>query len=235
MTKPQRQTHVVLNFDSMTDTVTNLAGALILVVVLVLGITSRGAPSPPAVVEGIERVRSAIESLERQVRQTEQALPGLQQRVEERLRAKPAPNKTVRGSELPAPTADPSGRQLGAVNLSEICSATWLEEGWLGQSGEMANMGTGIGEGPDCVEDAWPVERSSPCSPSRSGAPATPGRRGWGTAPRLGNGDALFHCHRFSSTEACHLSRPHFPTSPLCPDTMKEQPIVFKVVLLDAT
>lgn len=47
MAAPRKQ-GLELNFDGLTDSVTNLVGALILIVVLLIGITQRAVYTPPA-------------------------------------------------------------------------------------------------------------------------------------------------------------------------------------------
>lgn len=85
-----------MNLDSLTDTVTNLAGALVLLVILVLGLTRSGALRPPAaggaersersierLVEQVNRMRLEIKLVDQQVRSVEEELPKLRERVKE--------------------------------------------------------------------------------------------------------------------------------------------------------
>lgn len=82
MTDP-RHSKPLLNFDSLTDTVTNLAGALILLVVLILGITGQGEASrTEPLLEQLEQLRVEIQSVDQETRQIEDALRVLQQRLD---------------------------------------------------------------------------------------------------------------------------------------------------------
>jgi TolA-binding protein len=92
----------MLNFDGLTDAVTNLTGTLILLVVLIFGITTQARnpapslvpPQPPApktpegkpigpLVEDVEALRMQIQRVDGQIRRLEGDLPRLEQRIEE--------------------------------------------------------------------------------------------------------------------------------------------------------
>jgi hypothetical protein len=89
---------VQFNFDSLTDTVTNLSGTLILIVVLVLCLTREmlpprhDDPAPPGVAGGkpiaplltkVEQIKSQIRSVDQDVRKLEARVPELQRRLQE--------------------------------------------------------------------------------------------------------------------------------------------------------
>jgi hypothetical protein len=107
----RRDQGVALNFDSLTDTITNLAGALILVVMLVLGMTRQTPPAatpggPPAapevkkpkplapLLEEIQGLNLRIQQVDAEIHQLEQGLPALRDRVEQ-LKAKARQPKGV--------------------------------------------------------------------------------------------------------------------------------------------
>ena len=98
MTRKARNQHVAVSFDGLTDAVTNLTGAIILLVVLVLGITAEAPPQPSegeAVAEGAadrtvesllqraQAMRLAIRGIEDAIRQRQQELPELERRLGE--------------------------------------------------------------------------------------------------------------------------------------------------------
>jgi len=86
------------NFDSLTDTVTNLSGTLILLVVLVLGLTRDVIPrtsgpvgrdgGPPKgksiepILRQVEEVRLKIRGVDQQIRQLETTIPELKQQLD---------------------------------------------------------------------------------------------------------------------------------------------------------
>jgi len=90
-----RSQRVRFNFDSLTDTITNLTGALILIVVLVLGLTrqmstsgspgsgeplSGGKPIAPLLQE-VEQLDLQIIAVDDEIRALEELLPQLQEEV----------------------------------------------------------------------------------------------------------------------------------------------------------
>ena len=93
-----RDTGVQFNFDSLTDTVTNLSGTLILIVVLVLGLTrdvipQAGPPPRPTagkpqgkpiepVLRQVDQVRLQLRAVDQQIRQLETVIPELKQQLE---------------------------------------------------------------------------------------------------------------------------------------------------------
>jgi hypothetical protein len=108
-----RSTSIRFNFDSLTDTVTNLSGTLILIVVLVLGLTREMLPtiiSPPPpepskeaggkpiapLLWEIEQLKLQIRAVDEQIRNLETVLPELQQTVEELRRKAPSPQSRNR-------------------------------------------------------------------------------------------------------------------------------------------
>jgi hypothetical protein len=110
MARRRRENTVSLNFDSLTDTITNLAGALILVVVLVLGM-SRDAPVDPRpppeptqegeklmgpLVVRLERARSQMRKLEADVGTLESGIEDLRRKLSQSSRQveKPPPGGT---------------------------------------------------------------------------------------------------------------------------------------------
>jgi len=91
----RRHDKIELSFDGLTDVVTNLAGALILLVVLVLSVTRLAqAPggAPPAtspgkkpiapVIEEIYHLEQEIAAVHQQILQIEESLPELRKRVQ---------------------------------------------------------------------------------------------------------------------------------------------------------
>ena len=115
-----------MNFDSLTDTVTNLAGTLILVVVLVMAITSparRGSDRPPAegkpigpLVKQLALIQRETQQVDEQIRRLQGDLAGLQERV----KGLPAGPKPPQSEERKAATG---GRGLGA---RPTVAALWL-------------------------------------------------------------------------------------------------------------
>lgn len=101
MARGRRNERVVLNFDGLTDAVTNLTGTLILLVVLIFGITTEARtpsppppPSPPAekthqgkpirpLLQKIEILRLQIEQTDQQIRMLGDDLPRLEAQVQE--------------------------------------------------------------------------------------------------------------------------------------------------------
>ena len=97
-----RSQRVRFNFDSLTDTVTNLTGALILIVVLVLGLTRQtpfsgpqgtaGKPIAPLLQE-VEQLNDRIIAVDAEIGALEKLLPQLQEEVkslQQTQKAKPA-------------------------------------------------------------------------------------------------------------------------------------------------
>jgi len=96
MARRQRNQKTELNFDGLTDAVTNLTGTLILLVVLLFGITTETRPEratggrPVAedlepigpLLEQVEVLKLQIEMVDRQIHRLEQGLPELQARVQ---------------------------------------------------------------------------------------------------------------------------------------------------------
>ena len=72
----RRKSEIELNFDGLTDSVTNLVGALILIVLLMIGVTTSSAPSAPAPAqrpapvgsESAEQLLMKIEYIRAQIR-----------------------------------------------------------------------------------------------------------------------------------------------------------------------
>ena len=118
-----RTSGIQFNFDSLTDTITNLSGTLILIVVLVLGLTRAVTrkvvppppPQPPKQASGkpiapllrqVEQLKLQIRTVDKEVGNLEALLPELQQAVGE-LRKK-APPPRARDTE------DSPGRRLAS-------------------------------------------------------------------------------------------------------------------------
>lgn len=83
----RRSSELDLCFDSMTDLITNLAGGLILIVLLVLGLT-QPAPPPGSVsvrqlYDQANEIQLEAEHLNQQLRQSEQQLDVLRQETED--------------------------------------------------------------------------------------------------------------------------------------------------------
>ena len=104
MARRRRNTEIELNFDGLTDAVTNLVGALILLVLLLVGVTREyvifaqpTAPPPPAPnmdepLEGpktldelhrqVAVLRAAIIQADQEITELEQKMPDLRDRAE---------------------------------------------------------------------------------------------------------------------------------------------------------
>jgi hypothetical protein len=130
MPKPMRYEGAKMNFDPMTDTITNVAGAMIRLVILVLLITqpkliapgggvdigpedkgtpsddNTGRPLRPLLAE-IETLKSLIRDVERETALLERELPALRHRVE-KLRQAAAPKPGARQSRQHAPRFEPA-------------------------------------------------------------------------------------------------------------------------------
>jgi len=103
MARQRRNEQASLNFDGLTDAVTNLTGTLILLVVLILGITTEaGTPlhalRPPGedghdgkpigpLLQKIENLKLQIQQVDQHVRELERDLPRLRQQVEDLRKA----------------------------------------------------------------------------------------------------------------------------------------------------
>jgi len=109
-----RSQRVRFNFDSLTDTVTNLTGALILIVVLALGLTghaptagslgpdgqlSGGKPIAP-LLQQVEQLKLQIIAVDAELRALEKLLPQLQKEV-----------KSLQQAQQPKPAEMPRGEQ----------------------------------------------------------------------------------------------------------------------------
>lgn len=96
MARNSRRSRANLNFDGLTDAVTNLTGAMILLVVLLLGITreaqpeSEGGPPPQPVVEVVpidplmqqaKLLKAQIQAIEAQIETIEREIPALEDEV----------------------------------------------------------------------------------------------------------------------------------------------------------
>jgi len=96
MTRRGKSSEFEINFDGLTDSVTNLAGALILLVVLLLGVTTNAVqttPSPPPVAPGVgtgsldgllEQVvvmRAELRSAGAQLDEVERDVRGLREKI----------------------------------------------------------------------------------------------------------------------------------------------------------
>jgi len=100
MARRRRNEGVALNFDGLTDAVTNLTGTLILLVVLIFGITTEARtpapppPPPPAprtrqgkpilpLLQKIEILKLQIEQTDKQIRTLKDDLPRLEAEAEQ--------------------------------------------------------------------------------------------------------------------------------------------------------
>ncbi len=121
MARKQANPLVSFNFDSLTDTITNLTGTLILVVVLVLGITGRsgrgglGAPESGRTAEALLQQLSLLQQHARQVDQRMKDLQALVTAVESRARAAPqGPSSPAGTGQAPAgPASEKPGSTPG--------------------------------------------------------------------------------------------------------------------------
>ena len=105
MVRERRSQPTTVNFDGLTDVVTNLAGTLILLVVLLLGLTTEARPRLPAggpagektarpiepLLRQIQVVELEIQSVDGQIRLIEQGVGELESRVESLRDEAPAP------------------------------------------------------------------------------------------------------------------------------------------------
>lgn len=97
MSRQVRSNDIELNFDGLTDSVTNLVGSLILLVVLVVGLTSEVRPkelpkaaseevkaerSIASLIEQVEILSQQIRSVDQEVRTIEGRMPDHQQRIQ---------------------------------------------------------------------------------------------------------------------------------------------------------
>ena len=94
MPRRQRNQQIMISFDGLTDAVTNLVGALILLVVLILGVTHVARPgrsnresslqTVPAtdLLQRIHVLEMEAELIDRQIVRIERELPELTQRVQ---------------------------------------------------------------------------------------------------------------------------------------------------------
>jgi hypothetical protein len=104
----RQKPRVELNFDGLTDSIMNLAGSLILLVVLVFAITKAkesGEEQPPPpdnkaggelsispLMESLQSVNSGLTGVEREVQRIEARLPELAADIEElQQKSKPGP------------------------------------------------------------------------------------------------------------------------------------------------
>ena len=82
MAGKRRRSQVELNFDGLTDSVTNLVGALVLIVVLLIGVTREAIYSAPTAAEvpaeeaaegpkSVEELFTQVEILREQIRRTD--------------------------------------------------------------------------------------------------------------------------------------------------------------------
>jgi len=100
MARTRRDQKVQLSFDGLNDAVTNLTGTLILVVVLILGVTSKVssrapvAPIPPRpsgekpigpLLQQIEILRLQTNAVDKEIHDLEEAIPALEAEVDRLL------------------------------------------------------------------------------------------------------------------------------------------------------
>ena len=126
MPKPTRYAGVKMNFDAMTDTITNVAGAMIRLVILVLVITqpiaSNLPPPPPPpndlgdsspagkadqplrpLVAEIELLKTLIHDVDGKTAAMERELPSLRDRVEKLRQAARSKSGTIETRADPSP------------------------------------------------------------------------------------------------------------------------------------
>ena len=148
MAARRRSEGLELNFDGLTDSVTNLVGALILLVVLILGVTqeaiSQPLPTPPkqkgkqsAGEKPISPLESRIVSLEKQIRKADVDVKTLQDKLQDidrkfkslleeaqklkipdRAKPKPEPKKPPEVVKFRLPLAKKSSKK---TNVGFIC------------------------------------------------------------------------------------------------------------------
>lgn len=91
MARKRRNSQTELNFDGLTDSVTNLVGAMILLVVLLIGLTKRAVPDQPphaansatqqTDVGEMNQLLLQVESLMVAIQQTDQEIKDLEAEV----------------------------------------------------------------------------------------------------------------------------------------------------------
>jgi len=151
MTRKPRTQHVAVSFDGLTDAVTNLTGAIILLVVLVLGVTTEAPPQPregaasaegaadrtvESLLERAQAARLAIRGIEDGIRRREQELPELERRLEslrrkaERGGAGDDGSPTVSSTAMSTQADDPAAPVESSSASLEVVeeAATFLEE-----------------------------------------------------------------------------------------------------------
>lgn len=135
MSRNQRNQPITISFDGLTDAVTNLAGTLILLVVLILGVThaarpgrssreqSSDATSATVLLQRIHALEMEISLIDRQILQAEQEVPELRQRVQKLLqRSGPSPDKD-NARQAPGyvqESTNPSSTRLATVALPKF-------------------------------------------------------------------------------------------------------------------
>lgn len=108
MARVNRNSQVELNFDGLTDSVTNLVGTLILLVVLVMGLSKKSggarpdptsdAPRPIEELIGrVESLRAELAAIDREISDIEQVrLPELRKQISDlNSKAREASNSTT--------------------------------------------------------------------------------------------------------------------------------------------
>lgn len=139
MSRRQRTQQVVINFDGLTDAVTNLAGVLILVVVLILGITSQTDSNPPQetsaaasaeddslepLLRRVQMLRLQILAVDEEIRRYEQELPELQRRLDALPKGPPSADDNPDGDGRPGDSKPEGIRQGFAAAVSEHIPST---------------------------------------------------------------------------------------------------------------
>jgi hypothetical protein len=108
----RRDSDVELSFDSMTDLVTNLAGGLILVVLLLMGMTRNAQPvvedkSVRQLYELANELRAEIQAVDQHLRRSEEEVDMIRREVEallqsaKRTQLSDSPGKDAKESDAP--------------------------------------------------------------------------------------------------------------------------------------
>lgn len=136
MARRKRDSELDLNFDGLTDTVTNLVGNLLLIVVLLIGITRDAVYSPPTPTPAATAGESDEDETNRLLRQAEllrALIDGAGRQMGELQRELPELRKQVEGLLDKPKAADPHPENRGNKTLratAEPVSPTPAAAGW---------------------------------------------------------------------------------------------------------
>jgi len=129
MARQSRSTKVELNFDGLTDAVTNLTGTLILLVVLMLGITRavtkegsggyRGGKPVDPLLQQVTALEMQINAIDEEISRLQRDLPVWQRRARELLdKSGAAPEPTIEEDEDTKPR-EARGRENRVAVLAQ--------------------------------------------------------------------------------------------------------------------